>query len=584
MQSVLFTTNYHLQLLDSPAWKRTLSFLTLADIESIARISPNSRKRVFNSLQKGQKLIIDRHTLWKYPILSHPNLYREYAAHVTNVEMNGVLEGDLDELFTHFPNLQEVTLRKIHVRETDREPAYPTTPTKVTLVNNNIYYPFLNRWLGHLKSLQTLHLESNGMMTRVPQLPTLLSLTVLDQFVQCQCPALKELTITECWKNIQSADIDLSGLDHLKVIYPVDQRYKEEIESLPLKSKSLQYSHIPEEDTPILRLNEYCLLHLQTFLPSYWWMSFRETHEMFAKLTVIDRFELDRTALKEHSPQNFQQLGPLVSKLVISGLSQENLNKLLPLFTNLVELDFDCKDCYDANIIPSALKRLLIHNTGKMDLEALFRRLNPTLIALVVADIRRPALTALKELRHLQEYKNDRLRSTEALMEFLQTNRESMRSMEIGFKQSSDDATFDLFVEIAQMRNLELLNLHTLDTDYVFTRPPDNSLPLLQKLILATDNADPFLDSLEGSLLRHLDISDCVFMETVTHVLRFTNLEKLRMWIIKDHEILLIVQSLPNLIDLSVHRMDLSHDLMMAVNSYLMGTHRRLRLNEVELG
>lgn len=116
----------------------------------------------------------------------------------------------------------------------------------------------------------------------------------------------------------------------------MDPRHREDIEALNTNYLDIHYFDIPTEDTPILRLNEYCFRHLQRFLDEEDCISLGNSHPTFRKLK-IPRFTIDQVALQKRplleQYKFYKRICGGVSELVVNGISSEDAERLLPLIT-----------------------------------------------------------------------------------------------------------------------------------------------------------------------------------------------------------------------------------------------------------
>lgn len=203
--------------------------------------------------------------------------------------------------------------------------------------------------------LSSLHLEGNELIS-LDDLPKLKSLTLINQKVSIRhfpiaFPALKTLTIDYCWKGLKYSYVNkLPCLERLRVLRSVDWKTMSQIRALQLKSVRVQHCfQVPTEENVILKLNDDCLYHLQTFLSANDCISLFRAHSRFQQLRIPE-FELYWGSIPRDS-NILQRIGPLVNRLKLSltGHMDLHCSAQLSFFTGLKVPENDAWPCPHSN-------------------------------------------------------------------------------------------------------------------------------------------------------------------------------------------------------------------------------------------
>lgn len=227
-------------------------------------------------LSNGHKFCIDDSTVSRYPVLERTNIYKQCGAYVTTLEVSWVMELQLKNILSLFPNVSQLTLKNVSIVE-DRFQSYPRSLRKLRLVNCKALY--LINWLKDMRaSLEMLHLEhvsQSDVLTfkRTDTFERLTSFTLIGNNVLNRsqfpiCPAieilhldvpngvnnfcwlpgspLKSLTLNQSWPNEESCAYKMikgySRLHKLVFLYEVEPKRRTEIEALHFDSVDVQYS------------------------------------------------------------------------------------------------------------------------------------------------------------------------------------------------------------------------------------------------------------------------------------------------------------------------------------------------------
>lgn len=485
------------QVFDCPGWDHILSYLTLPDFLSLAQSHLTLMKIVGWYLHQGHELTIDYDTIEEYPIETNNELYSNYGFCASNVVFDGVLEEDLDQLLRFFPTIQKMTLRNLDIEKEKKSVEYPRSMAALCLVNTRINYTFLCHWICEMRDLDTLYLDGNDAIEINCWVK---SLTVINQSAHFYCYAVRldliEL-IVDKWSRISDKQYRniLMKLERLKILESVDSRHRHEIEALNVPGLDVFFFDLLTIETPILRLNDYCILHLKEFLSASDWMSFRETHGKFQCLKISE-LTVDKKILTRHplpaEGQFYAEIGQMVSRLVLFDTTDWDAWRMLPLFVNLKELEMNMGNRMGSylehseefekaypelllNVKREVLKRipyglirlkLFFCDTVIFKETDLFLRLNASLntLNLSFAVGRRGASLCLSGLENISQCKLEGLWLTKDLLVFLRVNKSHMRRLHLELFKEKKLVT-ELSVIIVQMKQLITYKLIWLDFD-----------------------------------------------------------------------------------------------------------------------
>lgn len=370
------------------------------------------------------------------------------------------------------------------------------------------------------------------------------------------------LTIDRCWNEVTFQNVaELEELEYLKVVQAVDWEYKDQIESLQLKSVDVYYMEIPTEENLIMRLNKDCLMHLQRFLDPEDWMDFRECHSRFQTLEIIEFAIYSKPMTLGPWNANrsyYTRIGPLVWNLEIANVTEADVYELLPFFTNLKGLTLSSIELHTGRCLPWNRYVLSFSST------------------LVYLAIREPLeyslwknCPCLTELRSIKTFScTDTF--TDNLLLFLQRNQSNMQKLSIYFKNQTLNR--EVWHAIAQMHNLKELRI---DVDCLVDIHglPGGSLPLLEYFSVEGDNNFVKNLCLMGSLGRYSKYPIIRFREMTTIKELYAGLE--------NHTVLGVIQSLPQLRILKT-REKLDVDTIQEIRSYLKEANRKLQINCIQ--
>lgn len=608
----------------SPSSSTIPSELTIAGLETLTQTHPKLRKVVKSKLAKGRDLVIDEDTVWKYPIAQHSALYSKYASWATSIVINGVYEFDLDPLLRLFPNITGLTLRNVQMdlRTVHRMSviACPLKLRRFRVIDSKLN---LGNWYEQMESLEELHFEGTDSVN-LPDLTRLSQLTLLVPEVKSwsttTCPLLKRLTINHCWNGLKEEQIKgFTKLQHLKVMRSVDWKVKEQIKGMHLKSADVHYMEIPTEANLILRLNMDCLMHLQRYLSSEDWMTFRESHPMFQQLP-IRQYKIDVQSLKRlpvaTNQQYYKRIGPLVTSLYVRDLDYYALLPLIHFFTNLRDLDVD--HWFDLGPV-SGVRKLSV-TTYKLAFlaTAMMKSLRTSVESLdlmirIDDDGGVQSVNGLEELQNVKEFKINELLVTREALTFLHTNQRHMRKLEIWELFGNQKSLEEFWLIIADMPNLQELYIQMSCSKEMTKIPqlPTGCLPRLEKLSLLLGDVkgkgyEQLLKSLDCSQLKSVwfegtglefdvDISGRMTSLEVLNIkgsllgelqipidaiIALTQLKKCSV-VLEDQQVLPLVQGLPHLRTLNTLR-NLELKAIQETRKYLKEVNRKLCINGID--
>lgn len=330
----------------NPGWQIIFSYLPLSDLINFERSHPKLAEIVEINLRKGLQVFIDDDTVWKYPPAQHAELYTKYLSRATDIFIDGVNRYDLIPLMQNIKHITQLTLRNVHLKQAT---VFPCKLRNLTMIDSKIVdLNYINPSLGLMNCLKSFYYKGNQSLEL--GMPNLKSLTANKNIYHTSCPLLERLTIdvySKCYGN--GFKIDYKKLKHLRVVQSVDRKYKKQIDALQLKSVDVHFFDLPTKENLILGLNDDCLLHLQKFLSAEDWMSLHECHPRFQQLR-INEYSFDQWSL-EHNPLHsnwsyYTRIAPLVSSVYVEQFKEQDMAKVLPMFTNLnrVHCNLHCQE------------------------------------------------------------------------------------------------------------------------------------------------------------------------------------------------------------------------------------------------
>lgn len=313
-------------------------------------------------------------------------------------------------------------------------------------------------------------------------------------------------------------------LKHLRVLDSVDWMQKEEIDALQIKNLQLDhYPETPAAESWIMRLNDYCLLHLAEFLPHTDWIELHEMHPRREHLPVATLYITQKTLERRPIPafkEFYARVAPHVSVLHVGPIPEAVHRALMPMFTRLKELSLEMsRNCDLASLVPEGLRKLSLNGEMMDDrpsLSALFRKLNPSLQVLSLQHPRamdyEPGddhMRGLAELTHIQEFECDFFKLSGECLLFLEQNKDTLSRLEIYIVWAPE-----LNAILSSLVNLKRLKMFVIEPDFSdeFSHDWKDShsslcLPMLEELSIVHIPEDYSEDLKEGAiqLLRSLD-------------------------------------------------------------------------------
>lgn len=593
----------YIQFFTSPGWFKVLSYLPLTDLESFAQAHTRLKKIMASYLHNDNALLITADTLHHYPIDEYLYVYREFASHTTNLCIDGVHELFLGPLFLTFMKISKLTVRNVTLTDLNRRfdvRTYRLSLRSLSLVNcMSSYAKFWNDLVRDMTSLEHLYLERNLPYFLLQKNYNIKSLTLVNQELsgyKFSCPNLTHLAIDFCWNEIPFKSVSTFGkLESLRVRQGVDWKKRLQVEALNLKSVDVHYWPIPTEENLILGLTCDCLLILQKYLTAEEWWKLQQTHPRLDALRVLDPHRVLKInsyqSLKQfpiyRNKQLYNRIGESVTRLDLEFVEKDRNFSGLKYFQRLTDLTIAVG--YGSKFlkfIPSGLRVLYLNGMGTADgqeLSKLFRRLDPTLRHLRMANVylkeifpeSSPNQQGLNNLRHIEVFQANHLRVTREFLEFLATNKDTMRSLNVSVYESNQ-FEMELWPAVTRLRNLQRLRIGTFSGSlqpYI----PEGALPVLQDLtidcrppvtymIRLSNHAQAVLFSNQNSL--ELNIEDiCKGMVSLEYLKIYTmesvnvnlfphifGLKKLKsVWVtgLEENHILRLVKGLPHLTELS---------------------------------
>lgn len=524
-------------------------------------------------------------SLVKYPVRSNSTLYKYYGSHTTNLCIIRVLNFELRKLHEWFPIIKVLTLKGVEIWKEGSKYPWPLL-TKLAF-DCGRYYFHLESYFGPLPELTELRMEGQGDVN-LPQLPKLHSLTLAKEMI-CSGIAnspVQRLTIEHCWGNFGYKNIKtLQQLKHLRVLRAVDVKAKEEIEALSLQSVDYFCYESPSKANLFLELNDDCLLHLQLFLEIQDVIALFRTHPRFRTLR-ISKFFMDNRYHEVMTLEDLKEMAPLILQTNVFRMGASLFQELMPLFTNLQELNICFKETASAHylsFIPNGLRALSLMDLNQ-DPSDLYRRLNATLNSLYFKckDVSL-SFSGIDALQNIREFGcTGEVQVTEEFLRFLRQNKDHMRDLHLknGNEIELDSEMWDVIGGMSKLKKLKI------------ARPgkiPKGSFPELEDLSIDFNffgGEVEFLNSLDGSKLLTLSIPSFreAEAEVITALLRFKKLKRLYVPASFVGEILKLLQGFPHLKHISRGSFDGDQniDLLIHIRDYCVNTNRKLMIDYVQ--
>lgn len=579
--------------------------MNLADLVFLSDADFSLRLIVEDYVKKGNPIVIDGDTLARYPTENVPPInrlsYWYWGIISTNVVLITVHELEIFSLLKHFKKILELTLIRVDVSG-DVLAGLPKTPRKLTVINCRM--PGLNSAIHEMKNLQSLNLERTDRQIFSKPLPKIKTLKLVMQGMEPNFPNLEQLTVDTCWRGITYKSVqEFKKLKHLKVLVPVGYKQKEEIQSLNLKSTDFYCYEIPKERNLILRLNDDCLMHIQSYLTDRDIVYFHEAHFRFSNLS-IPRFVLDNNFLNrrpfQSNLQYYTRIGALVTNLDLLCDGTPYLRNLIALFTNVKEVSIPSNQnkqlrpiIHHLHSIGPGIEHLklgYVYVENKYDMESIFHTLAPTLKSLIfTSNSVTAAIAGLPTLRNIQKFSGQNFAIAEVFL-FLKYNCNHMQELDLGIKETekklAPEVHKELLLLICQMKKLKSLTLNWLLEE--FPNVPNNSLPMLEVLKLShcdgnsNEQMNKFLLCLDGTRLRSFSRPQGRFTFARAVYDKMTNIESMAIPISDKEEILDVISGLPKLTALITCKISDVYTLQ-EVRAYLLESNRKLTWNRIKI-
>lgn len=484
------------------AWPHVLSHLNLFDMHNFAQSHSSLFRIVQLYVLKSHPLVIDEESVFQL----HDKfgaVCKRYAYKCHALVLNGVPGSILGLISRTFADIKELTLIRVHGRYQFGH----MDLRKLVLIQNSsdINDACLRE---QSQSLESLHLQGNDVIN-LPNCPMLSTLVLVKQrvVVESGClPKLNRLTLDYCWAGMDLANVrNLRSLMHLKVRECVDLRDKEDIDDLKLTSTDINYSNLKQK-SPLLLLNEYCLLHLKAYLSPVDWACLIMSHQSLFRLRVtsysINKDSLSRLPVPEYR-EFFKRFGPSVSSVVVDFLSDKDFHDLFPYFTNVKELDIRYDRFLNEDFvtrIPAGLTKLTLDGPkiqNQSFMHDLKKRVEDTLLSLHIYF--RPSdhmYDGEMTMCNIQELSSNACRINS---KWLNSPRDCMRRLDLcGVRLNNVGLKL-----VCGMRYLTYLKMF-LSCDFNETLPVD-VLPNLEVLHITTDTSSKhFMNALDGFRIKSL--------------------------------------------------------------------------------
>lgn len=332
--------------------------------------------------------------LAKYPIDENRQFYSLFRR-AKDVCLDGVEEKDLKKTLSIFKIIDSLSLARTRIIE--KVDYFPSRLKSVSLIGVQIEEKWMVLWLSklnktlmflNLQNIQTHFMEFQAIDLRLQvSCPKLRSLTVIGDTVKfsvnhnnlqsLRVEARKRLECNiEAYKYLEALHFILpkvhfvhlykfpklravtmnhhhhwqgappQSLEHLRIFYPLDPKYREDFEALEGEIKTVQVHFYPEaekeQDLMLLELNHYCLLELVKYLPMKDQFAFAHTHSKIFKLIIQNCcgemiINSDNINLLKNELAFCKQAAPFIRILKI-GTGCEHLHWIVPLCTSLKDL------------------------------------------------------------------------------------------------------------------------------------------------------------------------------------------------------------------------------------------------------
>lgn len=418
-------------------------------------------------------------------------------------------------------------------------------------------------------------------------------------------PSLKFLATK---RSISLGDLcQFTSLEYLWFMCPVSPDDKEEIDQLKIQKVIVQYEDLPPEEPNLIfdMLNEWCLLEIADYLDISDWMRFGQLHEKVERALVsykYPRAELSEGIIEESGINPYSEHFEFIAQFVTKCRTSET-NNLLAMCPTLKSWTTDL--CSDSPIFEELSEDQKQH---------FFQRVNSTLTVLKLEWL--PG-DGLFELHNLQEIELECEILNDQVMLLLMQN-QNLRRFHIKYLGSMTIKE-EIFQQIWTMKDLRDLAVNIqcdadiTDLDRAIMADLLKKVgPQLTKLSLCLDLLGPEMISIaKGGFLRDIQefhLSEWIEEGHIKSKLCFfcamPNLKKLRfdlngykeMYdddgnllsdveyfnILEDSDLLMLVKSLPSLVELKLPCTQYTLRFEMELRNYLKEKNRRLRINKSE--
>lgn len=354
---------------NNPGWPMILNYLELVELETFAQSHPRLRKIVYSYLEEGGQLVLKGRSLYRY--MDTPEIFSKYGQRTTAMELVKI---DAEKVFPHFPNVTDLTLRRVNIDVRDRN-TLPRSLTKLRLFGT----PSIDHILDKSKqSLTHLHItateKSPNEIIRLPTFSKLQSLTLGNLLLKEHpfSPVLEELHL-KLLKNpldwtsqhgipITSLTLDrwdrdqetkryelvksLPFLKHLRILEATRSEFKDKIMGLDFESVEMYFVDSPEEQDLIVdMLDDDCLHIIFDSLEADDLARLCQVHSRIRKVITGRRkksFEIGYEFVKQYPPKEnrafYHWLGEIVNKLSFYIADEDSFYQVIRHFGRLDEL------------------------------------------------------------------------------------------------------------------------------------------------------------------------------------------------------------------------------------------------------
>lgn len=509
-----------------------LSYLNMADMESICQTHPYLELIVHSYLKRGNQLVIDPDCVNRFPTAENNHPYGKYGSLVTNVRFSNehsfillphftnaskmtlhkqfaievISKGWQEDLSHSFKSLQHLIMLDCIIAEDIMANMMSTlreTLISLQLINCFIVCgPFRQKIIleESFSKLQSLTLVQFDLAIKDQRIisPVLQRLKI-EPTDTIEWSDYKGLPITSldlkyCWPRPESEQHEmvrsLKQLEHLQIRKSVDAIHEKDIEVMNLKSVDVHYLEVPKEWNLILNLNEDCLRYLNKFLSLEDCVSLSMTHprlngllSLKSRTYVLDKESLKRRPVHENE-MFYMNMGQWVTDLQVKNVSEKDFFEIAPHFTEIFALDLEVSE--DISVV----------NDSKYQI---FHELNAKLKKLRLRNVSPQTLENLAELHNIEEFHCCDLMVTPKVLQFLSQNKHHMLKFCVPFVEGLID---EFCAVVGEMRLLKCLVVIRDHREIL----ANGSFPELEELVMYMSDPDKDLANLNVPKMRSLVI------------------------------------------------------------------------------